>query len=169
MRFSASRVVLATAAAVRYSSILCVRPRVSTVRTTRTKKEIPHMEMRLNANERRGGIYHWNIKEVKQMFICRVAAAIYKPASVFETALSWSQGNSVVLTFFSMLLTSSHFLRLGPIHRQSSSNAAQNNGILLNRQTNTCTLLIFLFIKTFLKFLKRLLHVSIIRPSSGSL
>ena len=36
-----------------------------------------------------------------------------------------------------------------------------------NRQTNTCTL--FLFIKTYLKFLKTLLHVSVIRPSSGSL
>jgi len=69
------------------------------------------MEMRLNANESRGGIYHWNIKEMKQMFICRVAAAIYKPASVFETALSWSQGNSVALT--SVLHASSHFLRLG--------------------------------------------------------
>ena len=28
---------------------------------------------------------------------------------------------------------------------------------------------IFLFIKTYLKFLKTLLHVSVIRPSSGSL
>jgi len=65
---------------------------------------------------------------MKQMFICRVAAAIYKPASVFETALSWSQENSVALT--SVLPASSHFLQLGLIHRQTSSNTAQNNGIL---------------------------------------
>jgi hypothetical protein len=45
---------------------------------------------------------------------------------------------------------------------------AQVNGVSLNRQTNTCTLLIcYLFIKTYLKFLKALLHVSVIRPSSG--
>ena len=38
----------------------------------------------------------------------------------------------------------------------------------INRQTNTCTLLIFYLLK-HLKFLKTLLHVSVIRPSSGSL
>jgi len=63
------------------------------------------------------------------MFICRVAAAIYKAASVFETALSRSQGNSVAVT--TVLRASSHFLRLGLSHRQFSCNAAQNNGILL--------------------------------------
>jgi hypothetical protein len=41
MRFSASRVVLATAVVVRYSSILCVRPRFSYARTTQTKKKNP--------------------------------------------------------------------------------------------------------------------------------
>ena len=39
----------------------------------------------------------------------------------------------------------------------------------LNRQTNTSTLLMFSFIKIYLKFLKTLLHVSVIRPSSESL
>ena len=39
----------------------------------------------------------------------------------------------------------------------------------LNRQTNTCTLLIFYLLKYILKFLKTILHVSVIRPSSGSL
>jgi len=62
------------------------------------------------------------------MFICRVAAAIYKPASVFETALSRSKGNSVAVT--TELRASPHFLRLGVLHRQSSCNVAQNNGIL---------------------------------------
>ena len=43
----------------------------------------------------------------------------------------------------------------------------ENNS--LNRQTKTCKLLIFLFIKTYLKLLKTLLHVSVIRPSSAGL
>jgi len=83
------------------------------------------------------------------MFICRVAAAaIYKPACVFETALSWSRENSVALT--SVLPASSHFLQLGLIHRQTSFNP-------LNAELNPiCYLLALLGSHHFL-------HVSRIR------
>ena len=79
----------------------------------------------------------------------------------------------------------SRTLRLCYVLKQlSSSLQVQTNTVLLtnavttllniselslNRQTNKCRLLIFIFSKTYLKFLKTLLYVSVIRPSSGSL